>query len=74
MSLSELPTFAPISDHDARLACKEVTRRLAIVAVVVLVLGGVESGDMDSSTVPRDGSDCWRVSVQRIDDDALVRL
>jgi len=56
------------------LACKEVTRRLAIVAVVVLVLGGVESGDMDSSTVPRDGSDCWRVSVQRIDDDALVRL
>jgi hypothetical protein len=30
---------------------KKVTRRLAIVAVVVLVLGGVESDDMDSSIV-----------------------
>ena len=44
--------FAPISDGDARLAGKEIARGLAIVFIVVLVLGSVESGDMDSSIVP----------------------
>ena len=52
LSLSELPALAPISDRDARLAGKEITRYLAIFAVVVLTLCGVEGGDTIRASTP----------------------